>query len=603
MAASLKGASWATNTDGASLSLPVGTPTTGSGPSEGDLMVILAGHDINATTWSGLTGWTVVSPNPFVTNTACSGLLAYKIAGASESDVTLASNTSGDDAVALLLIIDGGGDEITVDAASIIDDNATTNPRSTGSQTVVAGAGNVGFAIAMWLNDSLANITTAPSGLGSVLIELEDASGSLTMAVYDAYDLSAGAINPSLEWSVTDQNVAAILVGHAGSAGETASATDNAEASDSATAAATYAVSVSDNAVASEGMATTVSTPATPEGAVASDTVTASATLAASASDSAEASDSASSEIVAVVELVSTSDNGVASDAASASASLTVSASDSAVASDAPSIQTALAALVADGAVASDAATAAGTVHGLATDIAVATDFASLAATLRVSAGDSAVASDNTLGSAGSGEKLLCSALPSLVLLYEQAASTGGSAAYSGKDEGNAQSFTTGASGAILEAACARVNRNTGSPTGNFIAKLYASTGTPGSSAKPTGAALATSENAVDLSLLGSAEWVAFTFASVVLSGGTTYCIAIELDGAGLTDISNRPAVWSAAGDPDPTQNFSASNDLVTWTAVASRDMDIRVYVADLLTPAARDIHGRTRRINIMGRT
>src|SRR5574343_703571 len=72
-----------------------------------------------------------------------------------------------------------------------------------------------------------------------------------------------------------------------------------------------------------------------------------------------------------------------------------------------------------------------------------------------------------------------------------------------------------------------------GSPTGNIYANVYAHTGTYGSTGKPTGSALATSD-AVDVSTLDTnPNWklIEFTFSGanqIALSENTNYVVVID---------------------------------------------------------------------------
>ena len=67
-------------------------------------------------------------------------------------------------------------------------------------------------------------------------------------------------------------------------------------------------------------------------------------------------------------------------------------------------------------------------------------------------------------------------------------------------------------------------------PTGNIVSKVYAHSGTFGTSSVPTGSALATSDN-VDVSTLGLLALVTFTFSGankITLTNGTKYVVTVE---------------------------------------------------------------------------
>lgn len=101
------------------------------------------------------------------------------------------------------------------------------------------------------------------------------------------------------------------------------------------------------------------------------------------------------------------------------------------------------------------------------------------------------------------------------------------------------QSFTT--TGEVLRLqSCVFRARREGSPTGNVYARVYAHTGTYGTSSLPTGAVLATSD-AIDVSTFDSLNVtnVVFTFSGanrINLSANTYYVIVLEHAG---TDNDN----------------------------------------------------------------
>lgn len=93
-------------------------------------------------------------------------------------------------------------------------------------------------------------------------------------------------------------------------------------------------------------------------------------------------------------------------------------------------------------------------------------------------------------------------------------------------DQGIAQSFT--GIGGILSSAKFDM-KTLVSPTGNAVAKLYAITGTHGTDAKPTGAALATSNNFDVATLTSTYQLIEFTFSTpYTMSANAKYCIAVE---------------------------------------------------------------------------
>src|SRR5947207_971022 len=101
--------------------------------------------------------------------------------------------------------------------------------------------------------------------------------------------------------------------------------------------------------------------------------------------------------------------------------------------------------------------------------------------------------------------------------------------ATAGDDVATGQSFTS--NGGLLSSAQFHLAKN-GSPTGTAVAKLYAATGTFGTDAKPTGAALATS-GTLDVSTIPTfpQTLMTFTFSGAnqyLMVAGTVYCIALE---------------------------------------------------------------------------
>ena len=77
----------------------------------------------------------------------------------------------------------------------------------------------------------------------------------------------------------------------------------------------------------------------------------------------------------------------------------------------------------------------------------------------------------------------------------------------------------------------------TGTISGNAVAKLYAHTGTFGSTGVPTGEALATSDNFNVSSITTTASPITFTFSTpYTLVNGTKYCLVVEYSGSDATN-------------------------------------------------------------------
>lgn len=117
--------------------------------------------------------------------------------------------------------------------------------------------------------------------------------------------------------------------------------------------------------------------------------------------------------------------------------------------------------------------------------------------------------------------------------------------------------------------------RKIGSPTGNCKAHIYAHTGTFGTTGKPTGSPLATSDD-VDVSTLPTSLTLTdFTFSGanrINLSASTKYCVVIQ--GAGA-DSSNCIEIGYDSTSPSHSGNGSFSNDSTgsAWNADNTYDV------------------------------
>jgi hypothetical protein len=146
--------------------------------------------------------------------------------------------------------------------------------------------------------------------------------------------------------------------------------------------------------------------------------------------------------------------------------------------------------------------------------------------------------------------------------------------------KGWSQSFT--ATGGNLKSAKFYLSKSA-SPTGNATAKLYNHSGTYGTSSKPTGAALATSDNFDVSTLTGSLQLITFTFSGTTppfLVPSQTYVITIEYSGGSATNIVN------VGYDSTPAHGGNEANqDLGTgnWSTGGAGDLIFYVYTADPL--------------------
>lgn len=155
---------------------------------------------------------------------------------------------------------------------------------------------------------------------------------------------------------------------------------------------------------------------------------------------------------------------------------------------------------------------------------------------------------------------------------YSESNYGGDTNVYSATEESAAgQSFT--GDGSVLDQAkfyLAKLN----SPTGNAYAKIYAHTGTFGSSGIPTGAALATSDAFNVATLSSSHALITFQFSGVnkiTLTAATKYFVVIEYTNG---DGSNTVLVGLDASSPTHAGNM-AYNDARYggWNAVSSQDI------------------------------
>ncbi len=123
--------------------------------------------------------------------------------------------------------------------------------------------------------------------------------------------------------------------------------------------------------------------------------------------------------------------------------------------------------------------------------------------------------------------------------------------------------------------SCKFYLKKRGSPTGNAVAKLYAHSGTYGTSSVSTGAALATSDNFDVSTLTTSFALVELSFTGsnqYVMSGGTKYVIDLEYSG-GNSSVPNDVAMGH-----DQTSPSHAGNEVIDGAAFSSLDLCFYVY-------------------------
>ena len=123
--------------------------------------------------------------------------------------------------------------------------------------------------------------------------------------------------------------------------------------------------------------------------------------------------------------------------------------------------------------------------------------------------------------------------------------------------------------GLILVSATVQLHKNN-SPTGDIFAKIYAHSGTMGTSSVPTGTALATSDAFDAATVPGSQSNITFTFSGankITLEDGTYYCVSIEYDGDATDNIS---LYYDNASPTHPGNNFYYFGG---WNAQSAHDV------------------------------
>lgn len=163
--------------------------------------------------------------------------------------------------------------------------------------------------------------------------------------------------------------------------------------------------------------------------------------------------------------------------------------------------------------------------------------------------------------------------VPAVIDSYSEANQDNYSVMHSTNKHGNAQCLTL-ASGKAITSVKAYL-RLDGSPTGNAVVKIYAVTGTVGTDAYPTGAALATSGTLDVTTLTTSFVLYEFTFASPYSAGAGDYAIALEYSGGSAGN-----AVWYGldASSPAHGGNLAQQDASDVWSAAGSFDGIFYLY-------------------------
>lgn len=129
-----------------------------------------------------------------------------------------------------------------------------------------------------------------------------------------------------------------------------------------------------------------------------------------------------------------------------------------------------------------------------------------------------------------------------------------------------------------------------GTPTGTIIAKLYAHTGTYGSSGVATGDALDTSINSFDVATISTASYEPYTFnfsGSVQLTAGTKYVAVVYITGS--LNVSNCVWLMQDGSTLGHAGCFVGDDALGTgWYADNSFDVPFYVY-GNIVVPNVGD--------------
>lgn len=139
------------------------------------------------------------------------------------------------------------------------------------------------------------------------------------------------------------------------------------------------------------------------------------------------------------------------------------------------------------------------------------------------------------------------------------------------------QSFT--GNGSAVGSAAFYIDKSA-SPTGNAFAEIYAHTGTFGTTGKPTGSPLATSD-AFDISTLTTSnQLITFNFSGanqIILTNATHYVVIFDISGASATSPNNL-SIGIDTTSPTAGGNRSGSTDGSTWSTSSAQDVCFYVY-------------------------
>lgn len=118
----------------------------------------------------------------------------------------------------------------------------------------------------------------------------------------------------------------------------------------------------------------------------------------------------------------------------------------------------------------------------------------------------------------------------------------------------------------------------TGSPSGNMTARLYAHSGTYGTSSKPTGSVLGTSDAINASTLTGTFTLTEFTFTGAqqyTMTANTQYCIQIFFSTGSSGNVVD---VGEDGSSPTHGGNYFAEAPEGTWASYNGIDVPFYVY-------------------------
>ena len=153
-------------------------------------------------------------------------------------------------------------------------------------------------------------------------------------------------------------------------------------------------------------------------------------------------------------------------------------------------------------------------------------------------------------------------------------------AMYTGSRIGAGQSFTCDVVGAKVDNVQFLMSK-IAAPTGNLQVKLYAHSGTLGTSSVPSGAPLAYSDVVNSTTLTNTFGWVKFPFTGAnayTMTDATNYVVAVETTG-GTSSATNYVNVVTNGSSVHPG-NWS-SNTAGAWTATATTDLVYKLYTTN----------------------